>query len=66
MAGTLKHCRVVTIKMALGYLCHEAGKLRNGLDPAIKAMTLILSLKTHVVTKREIYSKERFKDKENL
>ena len=53
------------------YFCHEAGKLRNELDPAIKATALILSillskLKTHVVRKREIYSKERLKDKENL
>ena len=48
------------------YLCHEAGKLRNGLDLAVKATTLIFSLKTHVVRKREIYSKERFKDEEHL
>ena len=48
------------------YLCHEAGKLRNGLDLAVKATTFILFLKTHVVRKRETYSKERFKDKENL
>ena len=47
----MKHCRVVMIKMAL--LCHEAGKLRNGLDLAVKATAFILSLKTHVVRKRE-------------
>ena len=48
------------------YLSHEAGKIRNGLIPAVKATLLVLSLKTHVVRKREIYSKERFKDEENL
>ena len=41
------------------------GKLRNGLDLIIKDMDLILSIKTHVVIKREIYSKEIFKDGEN-
>ena len=29
-------------------------------------MTLILSIKIHVFRKSEIYSKERFKDEENL
>ena len=48
------------------YLSHEAGKLRNGLIPAVKATVLVLSLKTHVVRKRERYSKDRFKDEENL
>ena len=38
-------------------------KLENQLDPAVKAMALILSillskLKTHVARKREIYSKQ--------
>ena len=46
-------------------------KLRNGLHLAGKATALVLlrllgKLKTHVVRKREIYSKERFKDKENF
>ena len=52
--------------MVPAILCHEAGKLRNGLDLAIKATALIFSLKSHVVRKREIYSKEKFKDKENI
>ena len=53
------------------YLCHEVGKLRDGMDSAGKATALILpillgKLKTHMVRKREIYFKERFNDKENL
>ena len=45
--------------------------MRNGLDLAGKATALVLlrllgKLKTHVFRKREIYSKERFKDKENF
>ena len=52
--------------MATASTSVEAGKLRNGLIPTIKAIVLVLSLKTHVVRKREIYSKERFKDEENL
>ena len=44
LAGTLNRHRVVAMKMALAILCHEAGKLRNGLDLAIKAMTFHIAL----------------------
>ena len=41
------------------------------MDPGIKVLTLILAillskLKTHIVRKREIYSKDRFRWKKNL
>ena len=50
------------------YLHIEAGKLKNGLNPIIKATTsnlsiLLSKLKTHVARKKEIYSKERYKDR---
>ena len=46
-------------------------KLRNGLDLAGKATALVLlrllgKLKTRVFRKREIYNKERFKDRKFL
>ena len=64
----MKHHRIVAIKMAPAVLCHKAGKLRNGLDLAVRAMVLHIAykLKAHVVRKTEINSKERFKDKENF
>ena len=72
VAGTLKHHRVVAINVTPVTLSRgwNLKKLRNGLDPAIKATTLILSillskLKTQVVRKRNIYSKGRFKDEKN-
>ena len=40
--------------------------MRNGLDLAVKATALILSINIHVIREREIESKERFKDEENL
>ena len=60
LAGTLKCHSVVAINMALVvFLPLGFRKLRNGLDPVIKAMALILSillskLETHVVRKREL------------
>ena len=72
MARSLKHHRVVAINMAgTSAMSWNFRKLRNGLDSAIKATALILfillsKLKTHVVRKRKRYSKERFKDEENI
>ena len=68
LAGTLNCHRVVAIKMAPAVLCHEGGKLRNGLDlPSKPRLSILLSkLKAHVVRKRETYSKERLKEEENL
>ena len=50
------------------WLGSQKNKLRDGLDPVIKVMVLILAkslnkLKTHVVRKRELNSKDIFKDK---
>ena len=57
--------------MALKAALAGTSAMRNGLDLAGKATALVLlrllgKLKTHVFRKREIYSKERFKDKENF
>ena len=59
VAGTLKHHRVMAINMATGSTsATKLRKLRNGLDSAVKAMALILSillskLNTLVVRKSE-------------
>ena len=71
----MKCHRVVAINMALASTSamrlDSQKRLRNGLDPGIKATALILAislskLKTHVVRKREIYCKDRFRQRKPL
>ena len=65
----MKLRRVVAINMAptsTSAMRLDLQKAENGVDPVTKAMALILAillskLKTHVVRKREINSKDRFR-----
>ena len=72
MAGTLERHIVVAINMAMAItstMSLDSQKAKNGMDPAIKAIALILAillrkLKTHVVRKK--YTIKIDSDEENL
>ena len=66
LAGTLKHHRVVVIKMATAGTSAMRLESQKAKKWALTLAIPLSKLKTHVVRKREIYCKERVKDEENL
>ena len=70
----MKLHRIVAVNMAsasTSAMRLDSQKAKEWVDPAIKVMPLILSillskLKTHVVRKRETYSKDRFRQRKSL